>query len=443
MKERRARWLLLIGFAFTVMADPVSSVAYAIESALAALDGDVESLFPTMVLVLFVIAVVAASYHQLISRFSTGGGSSEAMATAFGAGWAFIPMGALIVDFALTIAVSCAAGASAVIALVGDLAPARIPLAIGLTAAVAIGCSTGRRGRIGFALATLLFVACACWVVVLGAAKPSVASAPPVAGDLRIAAVLLAMPLGMALATGVEAPANAIAQLGGSGDERRRFGIWTIWLMLAIVSALTISLTAMAVRLVGGPVDGDSTLIAETARSATGGGVAFAAFQATSTLLLLAAAASSFLAGSGLLKALSVSGSRASGLLPAFLARQNRFHAPYWGLVVFLSIAILLVTSAGGQEQRLVHFYAVAVFASFLGALIAMATISFRDRSWVWLGVNVMGALAVAFIFTANLVRVDAVVALGASALVSILLWVRWVRVGRPLEASRASRAAV
>ena len=36
---RSARALLFFGFAFAVMADPVSSVAYAIEAALRALDG--------------------------------------------------------------------------------------------------------------------------------------------------------------------------------------------------------------------------------------------------------------------------------------------------------------------------------------------------------------------------------------------------------------------
>lgn len=441
-KARRNRWLLLIGFAFTVMADPVSSVAYAVEAALAALHNDMRSLVPTMALVLVVIAIVASSYSQLIRRFPNGGGSAEAMATAFGHGWAFLPMGALIVDFALTIAVSCAAGASAIIALVGGLAPARVPVAIVLAAAVAVGCSVGRRGRIGFALATLAFIGCSVWVLLLGIGKPAVAAAPPLAGDLRIAAVLLAMPLGMALATGVEAPANAIAQLAGPDRERRRIGIWTIWLMLAVVSVLTISLAALSVRLVGIEVPDDSTLIAETARGATGGGIAFAAFQTASAVLLLAAAASSFLAGSGLLKALAAGIDHSNGLLPSFLGRLNRFRTPHWGLIVFLLIAILLVAASGGQEQRLVRFYAVAVFASFLGALTAMATISFRDRAWKWFAVNLSGVAAVSFVFAVNLARTDAVIALVMSLLISLLLWVRWVRTGRPAGVVAAPRAA-
>jgi hypothetical protein len=46
-----SRPVLLFAFAFAVMADPVSSVAYAIEAALRALRGDLALLLPTMGLV--------------------------------------------------------------------------------------------------------------------------------------------------------------------------------------------------------------------------------------------------------------------------------------------------------------------------------------------------------------------------------------------------------
>jgi hypothetical protein len=65
--------VLFIAFALTVMADPVSSVAYAIQAALQHLDGELINLVPTMALVVTTIAVVAATYHQLIRRFPEGG----------------------------------------------------------------------------------------------------------------------------------------------------------------------------------------------------------------------------------------------------------------------------------------------------------------------------------------------------------------------------------
>jgi len=155
---RPSRPVLVLAFAFTVMADPVSSVAYAIEATLRSLDGDLASLLPTMAVIIAIIGVISATYHELIGRFPGGGGGPEGIAKAFGEGWAFIPLGALLVDFTLTVAVSCAAGASAVIAYVPELESVRTPIGLGLVVLVAGGVLLGRGGRVAFALATLSFI---------------------------------------------------------------------------------------------------------------------------------------------------------------------------------------------------------------------------------------------------------------------------------------------
>jgi len=115
--------VLLFAFAFAVMADPVSSVAYAIEAGLRALHGDLQLLLVTMALVLGIISLVRLNYDQLIRRFPEGGGAVAATGAAFGEGWAFLPLGALVVDFVLTIAISVAAATSAVIAYLPAAAP--------------------------------------------------------------------------------------------------------------------------------------------------------------------------------------------------------------------------------------------------------------------------------------------------------------------------------
>jgi hypothetical protein len=431
--RRFAAFNLFVAFAFTVMADPVSSVAYAIEAALGALDGDLAGLVPTMALVVGTIAVVAASYHQLIARFPRGGGGAEGLAAAFGEGWAFLPLGALLVDFTLTIAVSCAAGASALIAYEPGLAGLRVPLALALAAGVAAGCLLGHRGRVLFATATLAFLALTVIVVVRGAVAGPRAGSPPLAGDTTLLPILFAMPLGMALATGVEAPSNAIAQLGELDDRgRRRFGQLTIWVMLAIVGFLTMAIAVLAVRLGVGEPEGDSTLLADVARAATGNGALFAAFQAASALLLLAAAASSYLAGSGLLEALAKHGRDGDGLLPERLGRQNRWYAPPWGIAALLGAAFVLIAIARGRDQEIVQFYAVAVFASFLGALVACAVLSARDRRPAALAVNVAGIVLVTLVLALNLRRLDPLLSLAAAGVISLYLWRTWVRRGRP-----------
>jgi hypothetical protein len=443
--------ILFIAFAFTVMADPVSSIAYAIEAALRHLHGDLGDLFLTMGLVIATIAVIAATYHQLIRRFPEGGGGARSVGTAYGDAWAFIPLGALLVDFVITVAISCAAGAASIIAYVPGLAHERVVLALVLTTLVAAGISFGHHGRVGFAAATLLFLALAGVMIVAGALGP--AQAPvnetdhaPLVADASLIPALLAMPLAMALATGIEAPSDAIAQLTGLGrSDRRRFGQWTIWLTVGIVGVLTAGISALAViRGVGLPPS-DSTLLAEVARSSLGDGAVFAAFQAASALLLLAAAASSYLAASGLLKALALVGANRDdgGLVPARFAVLNRFHVPPWGILLVLVASAGLIVAAGGRDQEIVRYYAVSVFAGFLGATLGCARLSHRDGKRAELAVNLVGAALVAFVLSLNVARPAGVIVLSAAGLVAGYLYAVWVRRGRPAGVAEAEIAAV
>lgn len=441
MRRPTGRAALTLAFAFTVMADPVSSVAYAIEAALRGLHGNLSSLLPAMAAVIAIIAVISTTYHYLIGRFPTGGGGPEGVAHAFGEGWAFIPLGALLIDFTLTVAVSCAAGASALIAYLPTLESLRTPIGIGLVVLVAGTVLLGQAGRVVFATATVAFIAVSLCVIasgLLGTPAPSVATGQAEVGGTplllgaALGPVLLAVPLGMALATGVEAPSNAIAQLPQLDDRgRRRLGRLTLWSMVGIVGTLTMAFTVLAVYLGTGLPPADSTLIAEVARQSTGGGALFVAFQAISALLLLSAAASSYLAGSGVLKALATLGKDGQGLVPNRFGRINRFLIPEWGVGLMLVAAALLV-AASGREQNLVGFYAVAVFASFLAATIACARLSYREGRRVTLALNIVGAALVAVILAINATRLDSMIALAASAAVATYLWRTWVRRGRP-----------
>src|SRR5690349_12816756 len=357
------RALLFFAFAFAVMADPVSSVAYAIEAALRALNGHLELLLPTMAIVIGIIALITVNYWQLVRAFPRGGGSPEAAGKAFGEGWTFLPIGALIVDFALTIAISIAAAASSAIDYLPGLAAARIPIALGLVVVVAALTWFGHGGRLIFAAMTCLFIVAAVAVLVLGWVDPhSAHGAAPITGSASpaLVAVIFAFPVAMALATGTEAPATSIAQLGQLDNPgRRRFGRGTLALTVVIVGGLTLALTALAVHLNVGIPGADETQIGNLGEAAAGRGPLFAFFQLASGLLLLSAASSSFQAGPGLLKALASSGGNgASGLLPSGLAGVNRHHTPVAAVVVYAVISAAIVLAAGGQEQELVLVYA-------------------------------------------------------------------------------------
>jgi Amino acid permease len=444
----RRRAALFFAFAFAVMADPVSSVAYAIEAALRALGGHLELLLPTMGLVVGIIALVTLNYWQLVRRFPQGGGSPEAAGRAFGEPWSFLPIGALVVDFALTIAISVAAAGSALIAYLPALASARIPLALGLVGLVAALTWFGHGGRLVFAVMTSVFIVAAAATVALGFTDPHSThnSAPLTDGaSPAVAAVILAFPVAMALATGTEAPATAIAQLGQLGDRGRRlFGRGTLLLTIVIVGSLTMALTVLAVRLHVGIPQADETQIANLGRAAVGDGSAlFAFFQLSSGLLLLAAAASSFQAGPGLLKALArIRSDGADGLLPAWLGRTNRHHTPVWSVLVYAVISAVIILAASGQEQELVLVYAVAVFVSFLAGLLAMARFSHREGLRLLTATNLVGAVAVAFTLVVNLERGYPLLALAGTVLIAGLLYSRWLRAGRPAGLEEIERHA-
>jgi hypothetical protein len=442
-----SRALLLVGFAFAVMADPVSSVAYTIEASLRGLHGHLDLLLVTQLIVLAIIAVVDVNYWQLVGRFPLGGGSAEAAARAFGTGWVFLPIGALIVDFVLTITISIAAAVSAVIAYLPGLAPARILFGLVLLLAVAGLTWFGHGGRLTFAVMTLLFIGSAVVVLAHGFVDPVVSHGQaPVTGPEGSPwiAVVLSFPVAMALATGTEAPATAMAQLGQLGPaDRRRFARTTIVLTLIIVSRLTIGLTELALSLHVGIPRPDSTQIADIAHAATGNGAIYAIFQATSALLLLAAASSSFQAGPGLLKALSRHPHSAGvGILPRSLGEANRHHTPYWSVVVYLLVSAGVLVAASGREQELVLFYAVAVFVSFLAGLAAMTRFSLRDGRRGLAALNAFGALSVAFTLAVNLGRGYPLLSLAATALIAVGLYALWRRAGRPSGVEELERIA-
>ena len=431
-----SRPVLLFAFAFAVMADPVSSVAYAIEAALRALDGDLGLLLPTMGLVVAVIALIIVNYHELIGRFPEGGGAAAAAGSAFGEAWAFIPIGALIVDFVLTIAISVSAASSALIAFASGLAPLRIPLALGILLVVAGLTWFGHIGRAVFAAMTTVFVAVAVAVLVGGFGTAT--ARPPIqvsAGHSPLIAVLLAFPVAMALATGVEAPSSAIAQLGQLDDRGRRlFGRVTIWGTLLIVGSLTLGLTALAVHLNVGIPRPDETQISEVAKVSVGDRL-YTTFQIVTALLLLAAASSSFQAGPGLLKALARRTRTAgpdTGILHPRLGVVNDHHTPYAAVVVFLVVSAVVVAAAGAKDQELVLFYAVSVFLSFLAGLLAMARFARREGRRLSLAVSLLGAVVVTFTLAINLSRGNPIASLVASLLIAGVLYRLWVRAGRP-----------
>lgn len=425
---RQRRVGVLLAFALAVMGDPVSSVAYAVEAGWRALRGDWLLLLPAMGAVVGLVALVDLSYHHLLARHPQGGGAAAAAAEAFGPAWACWPLAAMLVDYALTIALGVTAAAAALIAYLPALAGDRLGLSLGLAVGVAALTLLGHGGRAGFAVVTLAFLALAAVVLAHGFAAPGpVAGPPPPAGP---GGVLLAFPVALAFATGTEAPASAMAQLRQLDRAGRvQAARCTLWGTLGVVGTLTLLLALQVRRLALATVPRHATLVAVVAAAAVGHGGLFAAFQGASALMLLAAGNSGYSAGAGLLQALARPG---LGVLPRWLGRANRHHTPHWGVCALLAAVGLLVIGAGAHPQLLVLFYAVAVLLAFLFALLALARCAQRERRPWRLALHIAGAVAVSGTLVLDVLRLYPLVPLAAVAAGGGLLYLRWVRAGRP-----------
>lgn len=130
------------------------------------------------------------------------------------------------------------------------------------------------------------------------------------------------------------------------------------------------------------------------------------------------------------------------GTLPAVLASRNRHHTPNSGVAVFLVAAAALVIAAGGQEQRLVLFHAVAVFIAFWCGLASMTRFFRRDRRPWLTGISIAGGLAVGVTLGADLARGYPIASFIGACVLAAVLYAVWVRAGRPRGIGQAMRVA-
>ena len=128
------------------------------------------------------------------------------------------------------------------------------------------------------------------------------------------------------------------------------------------------------------------------------------------------------------------------GILNPLLGKTNTHHTPYWSVIVYLAISVLVVIAAGGRDQELVLFYAVAVFVSFLSGLLAMARFSLRDRDHGLVVINLFGALVVVFTIGVNLGRGYPVASLVVAAGIAGVFYRLWARAGRPRGIAQVER---
>src|SRR2546421_12256542 len=112
--------------------DPLSSVAYATESALVVLVAVSASaahlVFPLSLAIAALLAIVVLSYRQTVRAYETSGGAYVVAKENLGTLPSLVAAAALLTDYVLTVAVSVAAGIFAIVSIAPALAPHMVAL---------------------------------------------------------------------------------------------------------------------------------------------------------------------------------------------------------------------------------------------------------------------------------------------------------------------------
>src|SRR6201985_91025 len=129
-------------------------------------------LLPLIGVILLILALVAASYRQVVMAYTRAGGSYIVARENFGPPIAQIAAAALLIDYVVTVAIQCAAGTVAVASAIPVLGPYSLEISVG---AVLIFCYANLRGlreagRV-FAVPTYWFVGMLTLMIVVGLAR--------------------------------------------------------------------------------------------------------------------------------------------------------------------------------------------------------------------------------------------------------------------------------
>ncbi|WP_406692100.1 APC family permease [Saccharopolyspora sp. ID03-671] len=391
--DRMRETLLPKRLALPVFAsDPLSSVTYATQEILLILSLGglaVLHLAPWVGLgVVLLLAVVVASYRQVVHAYPSGGGSYEVAARNLGRNASLVVAAALMVDYVMTVAVSVAAGVDNLVSAVPALYPSRVWLAVVLVLVLAALNLRGAResGR-AFAVPTYLFVTAMGLTVLVGLVQTA-AGHPPVAesagwgirpeqtdltGIALVFLLLRAFASGCTALTGVEAISNGVPafrrpRAHNAGRTMLIMGGLAIGLFSGVTALAVISGVRVAENpcdLIGFPGDcrnsGQRTVIAQLAASVFGdGSVMFFVVQAGAALILVLAANTAF-NGFPMLGSLLAQ----RRYLPRQLHTRGDRLAHSNGIVVLGAVSIALIASFGGSVTALIQLYIVGVFLSF------------------------------------------------------------------------------
>ncbi|MEU2390286.1 APC family permease [Streptomyces sp. NPDC007369] len=382
--------------------DAMASVAYGPESIVLVLAAagayGLGFTLPVTLAIAALLAVLVASYRQVIAAFPDGGGSYAVARRHLGRRTSLIAAASLILDYVLNVAVSVTAGVAALTSAFPELHGERVWICLGVLALVT---AVNLRGVVdsarAFLLPTALFVGSILAMIAVGLCRDAPVSTASAAGHAAalgegattVGALLLlkAFAAGCSALTGVEAVANAVPAFRAPAARRAQR---TEVALGALLGVMLIGLSVLIGRFHLQPVEG-VTVLAQLADASFGHNAAFYVVQ-FATMVLLALAANTSFGGLPVLMSLLARDNFLPHVFALKADRQVHRHGVVWLAVVSAGLLVL----ACGDTNALVPLFAIGVFVGFTICQVGMVRHWYAERQAGWgakAALNGFGAL--------------------------------------------------
>jgi amino acid transporter len=393
--------------------DVMSSSAYATEEMLRILVpiaglAAFSIITPMTAAILAVLAVVTICYRDVVKSYPKAGGSYVVSRDNFGPNIAQVAGAALLISYTITVAVSVAAGADAIISAAPSLGHYAVPLSIAFVLILAFGNLRGIReaGKV-FAIPTYFFIANMAVLIIVGLSREAVGDLPRAATShgtvplghasggliLGVSAFFLlrAFANGSSAMTGTEAISNGVSVFRVPQAQNART---TLVLMSTILGAMFLGVSVLAALTHSVPfVTGTPTVVSEIGNlvygPSPGGRVLFYALQAATALILILAANTSFTGFPFL-----VSFVAEDSFLPRKLTVRGHRLVFSNGILLLAGASIVLLLATDAKVAALIPMYAIGVFTGFTMAGSGMVAHHWRHRDQHWRKGVVVNAVA-------------------------------------------------
>ncbi|MFE8949790.1 APC family permease [Streptomyces sp. NPDC007856] len=372
--------------------DAMASVAYGPEAIVLVLAAagahGLGFTMPVTLAIAALLAVLVASYRQVIAAFPDGGGSYAVAKTHLGARTSLVAAASLVLDYVLNVAVAVTAGVAALTSALPSLYGDRLWLCLAILALIT---GVNLRGIVesakAFIVPTVVFVGSIFVLIGVGLFRSRPVSTATAAGHVSVLAdnassvgallLLKAFASGCAALTGVEAIANAVPSFRVPRVRRAQRAEVVLG---AVLGLMLIGLSVLIGRFHLQPVEG-VTVLAQLADAALGHNWAFYVIQ-FATMILLALSANTSFGGLPVLLKLLARDNYAPHVFALKADRQVHRH----GVLALAVVSAALLVFSGGDTNTLVPMFAIGVFVGFTIAQVGMVRHWRLEKGVGWRG---------------------------------------------------------